>query len=76
MAIKLIKNPDERNDPPKPLLEHLLALRDMLVFAAVSWAIGVIVVGLIVVTGFVWWLENGPEKKETEDEKQKRRTDK
>lgn len=45
MAIKLIKNPDERNDPPKPLLEHLLALRDMLVFAAVSWAIGVIVVG-------------------------------
>ena len=47
MAIKLIKNPDERNDPPKPLLEHLLALRDMLVFAAVSWAIGVIVVGCV-----------------------------
>ena len=37
---------------------------------------GVIIVGLIVVTGFVWWLEYGPEKKETEDEKQKRRTDK
>ena len=47
MAIKLIKNPDERNDPPKPLLEHLLALRDMLVFATVSWAIGVIVVGCV-----------------------------
>lgn len=47
MAIKLIKNPDERNDPPKPLLEHLLALRDMLVFAAVSWVIGVIVVGCV-----------------------------
>ena len=47
MAIKLIKNPDERNDPPKPLLEHLLALRDMLVFAVVSWAIGVIVVGCV-----------------------------
>ena len=47
MAIKLIKNPDERNDPPKPLLEHLLALRDMLVFAAVSWAIGVIAVGRV-----------------------------
>lgn len=34
----LIKNPDERNDPPRPLLEHLMALRDMLVFASVAWA--------------------------------------
>ena len=39
MAINLIKNPDERNDPPRPLLEHLLALRDMFIFAAVSWTI-------------------------------------
>ena len=45
MAISLIANPDARNDPPKPLLEHLLALRDMLVFAAVSWAFGVVVAG-------------------------------
>ena len=37
MAINLIKNPDERNDPPRPLLEHLLALRDMIVFGAVAW---------------------------------------
>ena len=37
MAINLIKNPDERNDPPRPLLEHLLALRDMNVFGAVAW---------------------------------------
>ena len=37
MAIKLIENPDERNDPPRPLLEHLLALRDMIVFGAVAW---------------------------------------
>ena len=36
MAINLIKNPDERNDPPRPLLEHLLALRDMIVFGAVA----------------------------------------
>jgi sec-independent protein translocase protein TatC len=44
MAIKkLLQNPDERNDPPRPLLEHLLALRDMLVFAAVAWAICVVV---------------------------------
>ena len=39
----LISNPDERNDPPRPLLEHLMALRDMLVFAAVAWAICVVV---------------------------------
>ena len=37
MAINLIKNPGERNDPPRPLLEHLLALRDMIVFGAVAW---------------------------------------
>ena len=46
MAIELIKNPDERNDPPRPLLEHLMALRDMIVFAAVSWAGGVIIAGI------------------------------
>jgi len=38
----LVRNPDERNDPQRPLLEHLLALRDMLVFGAVAWAICVI----------------------------------
>ncbi|MBQ7234116.1 MAG: twin-arginine translocase subunit TatC [Kiritimatiellae bacterium] len=38
----IIKNPDERNDPPRPLLEHLVALRDMLVFASVAWALCVI----------------------------------
>lgn len=42
----LIKNPDERNDPPKPLLEHLMALRDMFVFAALSWAGGLVVAGV------------------------------
>jgi len=39
MAINLIKNPDERNDPPRPLLEHLMALRDMILFAAVAWTV-------------------------------------
>jgi sec-independent protein translocase protein TatC len=43
MTIPHITNPDERHDPPRPLLEHLLALRDMLVFAAISWSICVIV---------------------------------
>jgi len=45
VAIKLLENPDERNDPPRPLLEHLIALRDMLVFAAIWWATGVVVAG-------------------------------
>ena len=45
MAIEFIKNPDERNDPPRPLLEHLLALRDMLIFGASSWLISAIVAG-------------------------------
>jgi sec-independent protein translocase protein TatC len=43
MAIKLLQNPDERNDPPRPLLEHLLALRDMLIFAAAAWVVCVII---------------------------------
>ena len=41
----LLENPDERNDPPKPLLEHLIALKDMLVFGAVSWALAAVVTG-------------------------------
>ena len=46
MAINLIKNPDERNDPPRPLLEHLLALRDMIVFGAVAWIVCATICGL------------------------------
>lgn len=46
MKIPHIANPDQRNDPPRPLLEHLLALRDMLVFSAISWAICVVVAGV------------------------------
>ncbi|MDY3229593.1 MAG: twin-arginine translocase subunit TatC [Kiritimatiellia bacterium] len=46
MSIELIKNPDERNDPPKPLLEHLMALRDMLIFGATAWALCVIIAGV------------------------------
>ena len=44
--MSFIKNPDARNDPPRPLLEHLAALRDMLVFAGVSWAVCVVVAGV------------------------------
>ena len=45
MAIAFLKDPDKRDDPPRPLMEHLLALRDMLVFAAIAWAVCVIVCG-------------------------------
>ena len=41
----LLKNPDARNDPPRPLLEHLVALRDMIVFAIMSWAVAALVAG-------------------------------
>ena len=46
MTIPHLTNPDERHDPPRPLLEHLLALRDMLVFAAIAWSICVIVAAI------------------------------
>ena len=47
MAIQLIKDPDKRNDPPKPLLEHLLALRDMIVYAAVAWGICIVIAAVV-----------------------------
>jgi sec-independent protein translocase protein TatC len=46
MAIKLLENPDARNDPPQPLLMHLLALRDMIAFAGISWGVGMVVAGV------------------------------
>ena len=46
MAIKLLENPDARNDPPQPLLTHLLALRDMIIFAGLSWVGGMVVAGV------------------------------
>ena len=46
MAISLIKDPDARNDPPRPLLEHLLALRDMIVFGAVAWVVCATICGV------------------------------
>ena len=54
MAINLIKNPDERNDPPRPLLEHLMALRDMIVFAAGSWAICAVIAGVCTPWVMAW----------------------
>ena len=46
-----------RDDPPKPLLEHLLALRDMLIFGAVAWIICAIIAGCC--TPFIMqWLKS------------------
>ena len=41
----IIRNPDARNDPPRPLIEHLTALRDAIAFAAVAWALAIVVAG-------------------------------
>ena len=41
-----MRNPEGRNDPQRPLIEHLIALRDMLVFAAISWAVCVVIAGV------------------------------
>ena len=59
----VIRNPDGRNDPPRPLLEHLLALRDMLVFAAVAWAVCV-VVACVFSPQILAWLKSPAEASE------------
>lgn len=50
----LIKNPDEYNDPPRPFLEHIVALRSCLINAVLSWAICCIVVGVFSPTVLAW----------------------
>ena len=42
----LIKNPDEYNDPPRPFLEHIQALRSCLISALLSWVACCILVGV------------------------------
>ena len=54
MAISFIKDPGRRDDPPRPLLEHLMALRDMLAFAGVSWAVCVVVAGVFAPQILAW----------------------
>ena len=54
MALKLLENPDHRDDPPRPLLEHLLALRDMFVFGAVAWAICVVLAAIAAPYILLW----------------------
>ncbi len=42
----LITNPDEYNDPPRPFLEHIVALRACLINSVLAWAVCCIVVGI------------------------------
>ena len=44
-ARSILKNPDEVNDPPRPFLEHIIALRTSLIRAAASWLICCVVAG-------------------------------
>lgn len=52
--MQIIKNPDYRNDPPRPLLEHLMALRDMLIFGGIAWLLCVIACGCLSRHIFAW----------------------
>ncbi|MGN0855323.1 MAG: twin-arginine translocase subunit TatC [Kiritimatiellia bacterium] len=57
MAISLIKNPDERNDPPRPLMEHFYALRDMFITMAMAWSVCFIVAAAFSPTIMDWLKE-------------------
>ena len=50
----LIKNPDAYNDPPRPFLEHIQALRSCLINALLSWVTCCIVVGVFSPTVLRW----------------------
>ena len=41
-----MSDPNERNDPPRPFMEHLYALRDSVLGMAVSWVLCVIIAGV------------------------------
>lgn len=57
MALEFLENPDERNDPPQPIIAHLIALRDMVVFAAVSWFIAAVVCTFFAPQILYWLVE-------------------
>lgn len=63
MSIAMIKDPDARNDPPRPLIEHLIAVRDMLVFGAVAWALS-FVVACVFAPQVLGWLKSPAETSE------------
>lgn len=54
MAAAFLKDPGRRNDPQRPLIEHLMALRDMLIFMGVAWFICAVVCGVFARDIFAW----------------------
>ena len=52
-----MRNPDERNDPQRPLLEYLTALRDMLLFDAVAW-VACVVLACVFSPDVLAWLKS------------------
>ena len=49
-----IKNPDEYNDPPRPFMEHIVALRSCIICALLSWVVCCIFVGVFSPTVLSW----------------------
>ena len=43
---KPLENPDEINDPPRPFMEHLVALRTCILHSACAWAICALLAGI------------------------------
>ena len=50
----LINNPDEYNDPPRPFMEHIAALRSCLIYALLSWVLCCVFVGVFSPTVLSW----------------------
>ena len=43
---EILDNPDAVNDPPRPFFEHIVALRDCLLNAAISWVVCCVIAGV------------------------------
>lgn len=52
--LPVLKNPDESNDPPRPFMEHLIALRECLINAMIAWTICCIVAGVFSPNVMAW----------------------
>jgi len=50
----LINNPDEYNDPPRPFMEHLAALRSCLINAVLAWVVCSVLVGVFSPQVMAW----------------------
>ena len=64
MPLRILKNPDFRRDPQRPLMEHLLALKSALVFALVSWAVCVVIAAVFSPEALAWLKSPAAENEE------------